>query len=141
MNRRAQRIREDVARVLRGRDEVIAAYMFGSVLESEEPADVDLALLLRPAEGGFVLQGVKEDVARQLDRQPSVRPLSTDVRLLNEAPLHFRYRVIKEGYGIDVGDPDARALFEARTMVEWFDFRPYWDAYNQAMVERIRKGR
>ena len=54
---------------------------------------------------------------------------SVEMRLLNNAPLSFRYNVIKSGKPIAVVDDDARTEFEESTLNHYFDFSPFRKMY------------
>lgn len=59
-----------------------------------------------------------------------------DVRILNSAPLSFRYNVIKHGRHLAVFDDDARCDFEEATVSNYFDFAPYRKMYLQEALGR-----
>lgn len=59
-----------------------------------------------------------------------------DVRILNGAPLSFRYNVIKHGRHLAVLDDDARCDFEEATVSNYFDFAPYRKMYLQEALGR-----
>ncbi|MGQ9631107.1 MAG: hypothetical protein ACUVXI_12495 [bacterium] len=55
--------------------------------------------------------------------------IPVDVRVLNFAPLSFRYSVIRAGVPIFVRDDDARVDFEVLTLAKYFDFEPFRRMY------------
>lgn len=110
--------------------------MYGSVLNARRPRDVDVAVWLSAPSSPWARLGAAEDIGRRLDRLPSVRPLRADVRVLNEAPLSFRYRVVHEGVALACGCREFQVDFEARTMVAWFDFRPVWEMCTDGFLRR-----
>ena len=59
-----------------------------------------------------------------------------DVRILNSAPLSFRYNVIKHGRHLAVIDDDARCDFEEMTCSAYFDFAPYRKMYLKEALGR-----
>ena len=134
---RVELLRVALSRALRGFPGLGAAWLYGSVLVGGRPRDVDVAVWLFEPSDAWARLGVAEEIGRVLDRLPAVRPLCTDVRALNEAPLSFRYRVVHEGVPLDCGCRDFRVGFEARTMVEWFDFRPVWEACTDGFLQRV----
>ncbi len=52
-----------------------------------------------------------------------------DARVLNAAPLSFRYNVIKDGVILFVKNDDKRADFQEATMSAYMDFLPYYNKY------------
>jgi hypothetical protein len=52
-----------------------------------------------------------------------------EVRVLNTAPLSFKYHVIKDGIILLVKNDDKRADFQEATMAAYLDFLPYYNLY------------
>lgn len=94
---------------------LIALYVHGSFSRGERFADIDLAVL--PAKG--ITGGARKAATDLLDA--AAAPYDADVRWLDEAPPHFRYRVIAEGRLAWESDPVARADFVERALIEHFD--------------------
>jgi hypothetical protein len=125
--------REAVLGALRERlleeDTVAFAYAHGSFLTGRVFHDVDLAVY-SSAEGNLDLSyelGLEVEL-EQILREAGY-PFPVDVRLLNRAPLAFRYRVIREGFLLFARDEALRAYFEAGTFSQYFDFAPFQQAY------------
>ena len=53
------------------------------------------------------------------------------MRVLNQAPLSFRYRVIKEGVVLVIRDEALRCEFVESTLRDYFDFAPFRKMYLQ----------
>lgn len=103
-------------------DEVLAAYLFGSVARGTAHAgsDVDLALLLRnrpPA----TLEGLQLDLAASLERELR---LPVEVVVLNTAPADLTHRVLRDGRVLLDRDRAARIRFEVQARNEYFDLEP-----------------
>jgi hypothetical protein len=58
-----------------------------------------------------------------------MKNLPVDLRILNDAPLSFRYNVIRYGRPVFVRDSDARFEFVEATLRGYFDFAPYREMY------------
>lgn len=117
---------------------LVAAYLFGSLAEEMDHrlSDVDVALLLpgdvdRPAAFDIRLQ-VTADLER-LCRRP------VDVVILNHVPPLLRFQVIQRGQVLLSRDDEARYLFEARTMSEYYDAQRYLDYQLTHLINRIRE--
>jgi predicted nucleotidyltransferase len=98
-----------------GPDGIVAVYLHGSFGRNEPFRDVDLALL----PDATASAGWRRAAEEVLDL--ALRPYDADIRWLDEAPVHFRYRVIAEGRVLWESDPVARADFVERTLLEHFD--------------------
>lgn len=106
--------------------EVSFAYVFGSFVKGGPFEDVDLALYLEGGDGRESLR---------LEREAeSVLRLPVEIVVLNEAPLSFAFRVLKEGKIIFARDDKARCDFEETTRVLYFDFLPLHRRYYKEAV-------
>lgn len=110
--------------LLRQREDITAAYLFGSFITSEAFSDIDLAVLtqihlVRPLT--FEL-----DIERELEK---ICNYSVDVRVLNAAPLSFCQNVIREGRVIVDRDPNFRSDFAGKTLKLYFDFARFRSRY------------
>ncbi len=56
--------------------------------------------------------------------------------MLNNAPLSFRYNVIKYGKHLAVINDDARSDFEENVFSQYFDFVPYRKLYLKEALGR-----
>ena len=107
------------------------AYVHGSFVSQEQFRDIDVAIYLKstPAE----LVSMELDLEEKLY---NIVQYPVDVRILNGAPLSFRYNVIKNGRHLAVLDDDARCDFEEATVSNYFDFAPYRKMYLQEALGR-----
>jgi uncharacterized protein len=114
-----------ISGILEKHQEISFAYLHGSFNEQGSFADIDIAVYLNSLPQSplaYELQ-MEADLMRELGRYP------VDVRILNRAPLSFRYNVIREGKVLVVRDEDQRSTFQETTVTRYFDFAPYRDAY------------
>jgi predicted nucleotidyltransferase len=112
------------------------AYLFGSFAlgHQRKDSDVDVAVKLsdRLSEGrrfdlGLELIGA---FTRAMGRE-------TDVVILNDAKdLFFKYIILKEGILAFRRKDLPQMIFETRVFNEYFDYQPFFDAYNKAYVQR-----
>lgn len=113
-----------------------AAYVHGSFVEKGPFRDIDVALYYHPAPEFNLLD-------RELDLEVTLEEaliqagfrVPVDVRILNLAPLSFRYRVIKEGDLLLARDDNCRVDFEVVTFSEYFDFAPFRAAYLREVLK------
>ena len=109
-------------------DDIVAAYLFGSVARGDDGAasDVDVAVLYRrdppPTFEALPLR-LEGDIERLLGRR-------AEVVALNRAPVDLCVRVLRDGVVLLDRDRAARIAFEVRTRSTWFDLEPvlrtYW---------------
>lgn len=111
---------------LSGRKEIIFALLYGSAVEDAPFHDLDVGLLVdRERIAGAADLDYSLAMAEALTRQAG---FPTDVRVINDAPLGFRYNVSR-GEPLMVNDEEALAEFRERTWDEFFDFAPVGHLY------------
>jgi len=129
---RVQGLIFQIRKAIEARPEVAFAYLFGSVLDSDDPRDVDIAVCLR--EEAFVALRTSGRLSLEfvipLEMElEGVLGRKVDLQVLNQAPLPFRARVVSHGKVAIDNDPIARSDFEYLSRYEYFDFRPRREAY------------
>jgi len=111
---------------LERRQEIRWAYLHGSFLEAGPYRDIDVALWVEPTPGHppeWRRYELDLSVALYLaTRQP------VEVRVLNDAPLAFRYHALK-GQPLLVRDWERLDEVRARTWDDYFDFLPFARQY------------
>ncbi len=122
---------ERMAGALEGVPGLIAAVLYGSAAEGIPFRDLDIALVVdravHPAEKDWDLMN---DVADLLS--PLV-PVPVDVRVVNDAPLALRYRVVF-GRPLLVRDEETYEEFTARSWDLYLDFEPVSRRYLEEMT-------
>ncbi len=111
------KIRKRIADFLQKRPEIIFAYLYGSFLKGDF-RDIDVAVYLTEI-------SKKEALEYELNLESELSKLTgfwTDARILNHAPLCFRFSVIKNGTLLFSKDERIRCDFECLTIVEYHDF-------------------
>lgn len=121
------------------RQEVVAAYLFGSYATGRErpDSDVDVAVLLDTETPHC------DDPLYRLDLIASLAErlhCSVDVVILNDAPLVLRHQVLTYGERILETDRAQRVAYEVRSFQLYFDFRPILDTIAEATRRHIREG-
>lgn len=115
--------------LLEDEEDVLLAYLHGSFLESMY-RDVDVAILFEtPPEGGdLVRRGLRlsEMLTRELGSG-----LEVDVRPLNEAPLPFRFEVLRKGRRLVAKDEGLRVQYETQTIRSFHDFEHHLMGYGR----------
>ena len=113
-------------RLLAQRPEILFAYLHGSFAEGRPHRDVDVAVFVDP-------HALRPERWRQYEGDLAVElqlhlGQPVDVRVLNDAPLAFRYHATN-GRGLVVRDAETRDEFRARTWDAYFDFQPFARRY------------
>ncbi len=101
----------------------MAVMLFGSVARGEatESSDIDVCLVSSPsAEGSRVRAELRMEYAGEFD---------LDVALFQQLPIYVRRRVLAEGRVLFVRDEDSLYELALRTVQEFEDYRPLYEAY------------
>ena len=116
---------------------VLFAYVHGSVLDSEEPRDIDIAVFFDPkiykefSDRGAVNIELLIPFEIELERLFGGR---IDLQALNSAPLSFQYRVVTQGELLFDKSENIRCNFEYLSRVKYFDFQPRREEYLKEIV-------
>lgn len=119
--------RDEIQRVitdsLKEKEEIIFAYLHGSFLEGQF-RDIDIAIYLARVEQVFYALSLESEL-EEIVRFP------VDIRILNQAPPSFRFRVIGQGVILFDKDENRRCDFECRAMAEYHDYKYHLDIYRR----------
>jgi len=107
------------------RADITFVYLHGSFINDDRFHDVDVALFLKAhppssLNAELELEGLLNNAAKKY-------PI--EVRILNHAPLSFRYNVIRHGQLLFSLDDDLRSNFVEATLRDYFDFAPFRKMY------------
>ncbi|MBC7225748.1 MAG: nucleotidyltransferase domain-containing protein [Thermoflexales bacterium] len=108
--------------VLEAQPDVRFAYLYGSFLEDLPFHDVDVAVYL---EDGVDFTDRALELAEVAERalREAGHPLPVDVRVLNPAPLGFRYHVFR-GQLLLSREEDLRVREVVQTLTRYLDVKP-----------------
>lgn len=123
--REKHRLIENLREALKIRDDIRFAYIFGSFVTEEAFRDIDLAVYLQDIDR-------KQAMLLEIDLERSLEDrlgYPIDVRIINHAPLPFRYHVLKDGFPLLDRTPDLRSDYEQWTWKAYFDFKHIRDEY------------
>jgi len=112
----------ELVRELNRRPELVFVFLHGSFLVESTFRDLDLAVYVRAESGNN--QGFRDyeaDLAVDLTLKARI---PVDVRILNDAPVGFRYHALK-GRLLLARDEDLLDEFRARTWDDYCDFAPF----------------
>ncbi len=115
----------DAKAFLEAKDGILFAYIHGSFVTGERFRDVDVAVYFADPP----VHRIEEELSIESELSRVMKHLPVDLRILNDAPLSFRYNVIRYGRPVFVRDSDARFEFVEATLRDYFDFAPYREMY------------
>jgi len=117
---------EAIQRLIECRQEIQWAYLHGSFFEGGPYRDIDIAVWVDPTAAPHNRwRWYEVDLAATLElrlRQP------VDIRVLNDAPLAFRYHALK-GQLLLVRDWEGLSEMRTRTWDDYCDFLPFARRY------------
>lgn len=130
-----QEIKDKINPIFKKDKDILFAYVFGSQAsgKTDFESDVDIAVFLDKKrvkdlfEKRLFLMGILEGAFKK----------QTEVIILNEQKsIFFKFVIIKEGKVIFERSHSKRVDFELATVEEYYDYKPFLDAYNKAYIER-----
>lgn len=110
--------------LLKHHKKIYTAYLFGSFITKETFGDIDLGILIKynpenPLEYEIELENQLEKFVK----------LPIDVRILNNAPISFTQKVIRDGLVLVNSEPNRRSDFENYILKKYFDFERFRRRY------------
>jgi len=123
-----------ISEFLSREENVLFAYLYGSFLEERPFKDVDVAAYVDPGKfrnpDHIFDYGIS--LAAKIDL--AISGVTVDLRLLNAAPIPFRFNVITTGKVLFSRSEKERIDFEVRTRSLYFDFLPHINFYYKSIV-------
>jgi len=129
---------DSIKDILKQDNSIIVVYLFGSQIKdkSNKYSDIDIAILFDDK--------VKEE--KYTDKQiaiinnlSSVLSKEIDAIVLNRAPLFLKYHILKEGIKIYEKPDREQHDFEAKAIVEYFDFLPIKNRIENGLLTKIKE--
>lgn len=116
-----------IKKTLEKNENVIFAYLYGSYSRgrSHKYSDIDIAVFLKKHDTNAymeILSQIPTDFMREVD-----------IRVLNDAPSLFKYKIIREGTLLFVKDPEVLKKFVYSTLITALEVKKE--------IERIREKR
>ena len=129
-----------VAEYLKDKEEVIAAYVYGSITSEKgvKRSDLDIALLTYP------FWDKEESFKKRLYYIQEIQQLvkeEVDLILLQEAGELLVYQVLKKGRVIFERDKKSHVAFKATKIIQYLDFQHIERRMQKGMMAAMRRER
>ena len=134
------KLEEKVSYILKQKEEIIFAYLFGSKAEGRdnELSDVDIAVYIdrekMPESGLF---GYRSEMIVQMQQ---VLQEKVDFIILNDAPFILAHQVLDKGRLLFARSEAERRKFHEETMRKYLDFLPFLRVQEKYQQERLKEG-
>ncbi len=114
-----------ISDILKAKGYISFAYIFGSFVSENDFKDIDVAVFVSSDGGGSPL---KLELKLEGEIGDAIH-ISTDVRVINNAPVPFVYNVLKGGIMIVDKNKSLRSDFEGLIYKKYFDFQHLRNEY------------
>jgi len=111
-------IKEKIISNLEAKKEIIFTYLHGSFLE-DSFRDIDVAVYLKKVGSRKEVLQYELSLERELE---NIIGFPVDIRIINHAPISFRFKVIKDSVLLFSKDERIRSNFECLSIVKYHDF-------------------
>ncbi len=118
-----EKITATLREALLKKEEILFAYLHGSFIRDDPFRDIGVAVYVNGPTEKFYEETLEEELSRLVG-------FPVDVRILNNAPVEFRFRAIG-GELLFPRDERARCRFEETTMAEYHDYSYYLELYRR----------
>jgi predicted nucleotidyltransferase len=108
-----------ISEILRDKEYILFAYIFGSFITEVVFHDIDVGLFISGEKTGSPLK-IELEIENELEDAIHVQ---FDVRIINDAPLSFIYNILKNGVVVVDRNKSLRADFEGLIYKKYFDFQ------------------
>jgi len=129
-NSSKESIKSAAKRRLNEHSEIMFAYLHGSFINQETFRDIDVAVYLKELPDSLV----KYEIYLESELMGALSRFIVDVKILNNAPLSFRYNVVKNGVILLCRDNEAKSNFQERTVLNYLDFLPHYNNYLEETI-------
>lgn len=128
-------IKNNLSSLLSNKDEIIFAYIHGSFIDAYWFRDLDIAVYL--AENKLEKRTLGYELSLSVELEKALK-LPVDIKILNYAPLSFRYEVTK-GEVIFSRDEEIRYTFLEYTWHRYLDFAPVEREFMNELIRELNR--
>ena len=138
-----KKVKNTLTDFFQNRDEVLLAYLFGSVAEDKQNklSDLDIAVLVEADKldkSGELPFGYQASIGTDL--MGLLHTNAVDVVILNRATPLLAHEVVKYGEVVFSRNEDTRIEFEIRTQHRYLDTKHLREIQDSYFKERVKKG-
>lgn len=118
--------------------DIDCVYLFGSFAKHKENdfSDIDLAVLFKKDISAELHTDkcliIMNDLSRLLDN-------NIDVVVLNTASSFLKFHILKSGKLMYEDPKRENHIFEARSIVEYFDFQPFRKLITEGLINNLKR--
>ena len=119
--------------------DILCVYLFGSTASGKNNkfSDVDIAVLfddtVGPERYSRRALSIMDGLSAALDK-------NVDIVVLNRADSFLKFKIIKTGIRLYERPDRGSRSFEAKSVIEYFDFLPIRKMLEKALIANIRRG-
>lgn len=124
--------------LLNPKEEIILAYLYGSVLKglNHKRSDVDLALYLAPQRS--IDRWYEINLKNQLEEDFD-NLVEFDIKIINQSNIKFLFNIIFNNSPLISRDRDFQVDFESNVLIRWYDMKPTYDLFYQERLELLKE--
>lgn len=125
-----ERIYRELKSFLYSREEVIFSYLYGS-FPTGSFRDIDIGVYIRNSLCGRGVLDYELSLEVKLEK---LTKIPVDVRIINNAPLWFRFNIIKNGLLLFSKNENIRRDFECLSIKKFHDFKYHLNEYRRVAI-------
>lgn len=125
---------------LKGEKVVLLSYIYGSFIKQKYLQDIDIGMFCNPGDYKILSPDFSFSLSNELEYKLKPYRIEIDLKLLNEMPAWFRFKVLKNGLCIYRRDELTRVRYEKETIREYLDLKPIMEFYDSILLKRIQNG-
>ncbi|MBI2459336.1 MAG: nucleotidyltransferase domain-containing protein [Parcubacteria group bacterium] len=131
---------KSISNILKKRQEVSFAYLFGSQAKGKAGplSDLDIAVFFNHKVSKDERNSIRYDIKDEIEIALEM-PDKVDVIPLNDAQPLLEREVVYKGKIIYNKDDEARAHYEAGAIGRWLDWKWYDDQFGKAIMKNLEK--
>lgn len=134
-------VRRSIRQCVAHRQEIQAAYVFGSVASGRARPDSDLDIAVLVADTIRPSRMLQYRLQLMADFGAALHRRDVEVVILNEAPALLAHRVLSRGTLVFERSPAARVRFQVRTAARYLDLVPMFETHIRYSKQRARERR
>jgi len=126
-------IEEKLKKIFDKHEEILFAYLFGSMARGEAGKDSDVDIGIYIDEKKNIKPFYEIEIAEEIERETNLK--GVEIVILNGKSLRFLNQVLRYGKLIFSRDEKARILFETTVTKKYIDFKPYFEEYDKMRLK------